>query len=69
MRNKKSDNIHQILVIMARKIVFCKKVIKMIMKIDVSKTGFKAKKGQLCDLRYTYQNMPSTHAFMNNCYG
>ena len=44
MRNKKSDHIHQILVIMARKIVFCKKVIKIIMKIDVPKTGFKAKK-------------------------
>ena len=44
MRNKKSDHIHQILVIMAGKIVFCKKVIKIIMKIDVPKTGFKAKK-------------------------
>ena len=44
MRNKKSEHIHQILVIMARKIVFCKKVIKIIMKIDVPKTGFKAKK-------------------------
>ena len=44
MRNKKSDNIHQIFVIMARKIEFCKKVIKMIMKIDVLKVGFRAKK-------------------------
>ena len=44
LRYRKSDNILQILVIMARKIVFCKKVIKMIMKIDVPKTGFKAKK-------------------------
>ena len=44
MRNKKSDHIHQILVIMARKIVFFKKVVKMIMKINVLKTGFKAKK-------------------------
>ena len=44
MRNKKSDQIHQILVIMARKIVFCNKVVKMLMKIDVLKTGFKAKK-------------------------
>ena len=44
MRNQKRDHIHQILVITARKIVFCKKVVKMIMKIDVLKTGFKAKK-------------------------
>ena len=44
MKNKKGDNIHQILVVMARKIKFCKKVIKMIIKIDVPKTGFKAKK-------------------------
>ena len=44
MRNKKSDHIHQILVIMERKIVFSKKVVKMIMKINVLKTGFKAKK-------------------------
>ena len=44
MRNKKSDHIHQILVIMERKIVFCKKVIKMIMKIDVPKTGIRTKK-------------------------
>ena len=44
MRNKKSDQIHQILVIMARIIVFFKKVVKMIMKINVLKTGFKAKK-------------------------
>ena len=44
MRNEKSDDIHQILVIMERKIVFCKKVIKMIMKLDVPKTGFRAKK-------------------------
>ena len=44
MRNKKSNNIHQILVIMARKFEFCKKVIKMIMKIDVPKTVFRDKK-------------------------
>ena len=44
MRNKKSDHIHQILVIVARKIVFCKKIVKMIMKIDVLKPGFKDKK-------------------------
>ena len=44
MRNKKSDHIHQILVNMALKIVFCKKDIKMIMKIDVPKTGFRTKK-------------------------
>ena len=43
-RNKKSDHVHQILVIVARKIVFCKKVVKMIMKRDVLKSGFKAKK-------------------------
>ena len=44
MRNKKSDLNHQILVIMAWKFVFFKKVVKMIMKIDVLKTGFRAKK-------------------------
>ena len=44
MRNKKSDHVHQILVIVARKIVFCKKVVKMIMKSDVLKSDFKAKK-------------------------
>ena len=44
MRNKKSDLNHQILVIMAWKFVFFKKAVKMIMKIDVLKTGFRAKK-------------------------
>ena len=44
MRNKKIDHIHEMLVIVARKIVFCKKVVKMVMKIDVLKTGFRAKK-------------------------
>ena len=44
MRNKKNDHVHQILVIVARKIVFCKKVVKMIMKSDVLKSDFKAKK-------------------------
>ena len=44
MRNKNRDHIHQILVIVARKIVFCKKIVKMIMKIDVLKSGYKAKK-------------------------
>ena len=44
MINKKSDHIHKILVIMARKIEFFKKVVKMIMKSDVLKTGFRAKK-------------------------
>ena len=44
MRNKKSDLNHKILVITAWKFVFFKKVAKMIMKIDVLKTGFSAKK-------------------------
>ena len=44
MRNKKTDHIHQILVIMERKIVFFEKVVKMIMQINVLKTGFNAKK-------------------------
>ena len=44
MRNKKSDLNHQISVIRAWKFVFFKKVVKMIMKIDVLKTGFRAKK-------------------------
>ena len=41
---KKSDLNHQISVIRAWKFVFFKKVVKMIMKIDVLKTGFRAKK-------------------------
>ena len=43
-RKNKSDHILEILVIMARKIVFRKKFVKMIMKMDVLKSGFKAKK-------------------------
>ena len=44
MINKKSDQIYQIVVIVAKKIAFSKKVVKMIMKIDVLKSGFMAKK-------------------------
>ena len=44
MINKKSDHIHQILVIVTNKIAFCKKVVKIVMKIDVLKSGFRAKK-------------------------
>ena len=44
MINTKSDQIYQIVVIVAKKIAFCKKVVKMIMKIDVLKSGFMAKK-------------------------
>ena len=44
VRNKKSDLNHQISVIRAWKFVFFKKVVKMIMKIDVLKTGFRSKK-------------------------
>ena len=43
-RKKKNDHILEILVIMARKIVFRKKFVRMIMKMDVLKSGFKAKK-------------------------
>ena len=44
MRKKKSDLNHQISVIRAWKFVFFKKVVKIVMKIDVLKTGFRAKK-------------------------
>ena len=46
MRNKKIDHIHEMLVIVARKIVFCKKIVTMIMKIDVLKSCFSAKKAR-----------------------
>ena len=43
-RKKNNDHILEILVIMARKIVFRKKFVRMIMIMDVLKSGFKAKK-------------------------
>ena len=43
MRNENSDDIHRIVVIVVWKIILCKKIVKMIMKINVLKSGFKAK--------------------------
>ena len=43
MRNENSDDIHLIVVIVAWKIILCKKIVKMIMKINVLKSGSKAK--------------------------
>ena len=60
MRNKKSDDIHKILIIMERKIVFRKKVVKMIMKIGVPKARFKIKKAQY-EIRDTLIKMFLVH--------